>query len=329
MTSRRKALLGGASATVLAPFTRFAHAQATVIDKPARMIVGFPPGGAADLVARLFASQIKGYAPSIIVDNKPGAGGRIALEHVKQSPPDGATLAFTPASMMMLYPHVFKSLPYEPLTDFEPVAPVCKITLALALGPKAPENIKTIPDLIAWYKANPKEASLGYTATGSTQHFTSLLFTRGAGVPITEVPYKGGGPAIQDLLAGQIPAAVAVTSTILPHVAAGKLRILATTGSQRDAALPAAPTFVELEFKDIVANEWFGIFAPAKTPAPIVEKLNRAILDASASKEVIEVLQKSNLEPVRGSASEFAGMLKADHARWAAIIREVGYKPEE
>ncbi len=302
---------------------------AQAIDKPAKLIVGFPPGGSIDLVARLLAAQIKGYAPSVVVDNKAGGGGRIALDAVKASPPDGSTFILTPASMMIIYPHVFKTLSYDPFKDFEPIAPVCTISLAIAVGPKVPESVKTLADLVGWMKANPKEASLGYTAQGSTQNFTAVLFARGAGITLTEVPYKGGAPAVQDLLAGQIAASIAVPSTLAPHAAAGKLRVLATTGSKRETIMPDVPTFSEAGFKDIVIEEWFGVFAAARTPEPVLTTLHQSISEAAQTKDVQDALAKASLAQLTATRANFASRMKSDHDRWASIVKSSGYKPED
>ena len=324
----RRTLLGAGTAAVAGPLIA-RNVAAQVIEKPAKMLVGFPPGGAADLVARLLVAQMKSYAPSLIVDNKAGAGGRIALEAAKNSAPDGATMILTPASMLAVYPHVFKSLPYDALVDFVPISTVCEITLALVVGPKAPAGIKTLADLLAWYKVEPKEAALGYVAQGSTQHFAAILLAQGSGIAFTEVPYKGGGPAIQDLVAGQIPASITVPSTILAHAAAGRVRVLATTGSKRDAALPDVATFQEQGYKDIVMEEWFGVLVPARTPEPIVAKLSAAVVEAARSKEVLDGLAKAGLSPSSATPAEFAARLRADHTRWAGIVKATGYKPED
>lgn len=326
MPNRRQVV---AAALPLVLASRRVAAQSTVIEKPARMLVGFPPGGAADLTARLFVGRMKGYAPSLVVENKPGAGGRIGLEAAKNAPADGSTLILTPSSMVVIYPHVFKALAYDPLADLIPVAPVCKITLGVFAGPKVPASVRTLADLLAWFKANPTEASLGYTAQGSTQHFTTILLERAGGVAFTGVPYKGGGLAVQDVLGGQIAATVTVPSTALPHVTAGKLRALATTGAARDAGYPTTPTFTEAGFKDIVVEEWFGVFLPARTPPAIVTRLNASLAEAAATSEVREGLARASLLPAMSDPETFARLVRADHDKWGAIVRAVGYKAEE
>ena len=285
MFSRRRFIAASAAASVaaLAPSVR---AQTPVVNKTARIVVGFPPGGSTDVVSRLIADRLRGvYAPTVIVENKPGAGGRIALEAVKNADADGSAMILTPASMLVIYPHIYKKLAYDPFTDFAPVTSVCAFPIGFSVGPMVPESVKTVADFVAWAKANPKSAAFASPAAGSMVHFTGVMFNRAAGLDMTHVPFKGGAPAIQDLIGGQIASSMNVLSEALPQHKAGKLRTLATSGAQRSPFMPDVPTFVESGYKEIVAREWFGILVPAKTPADIITKLNAAILHALKSKE--------------------------------------------
>ena len=328
MSSRRR-FLGASVACAASAAAGFAScALAQVIGKTARIVVGFPPGGPTDLVARLIADKIRGgYAATVIVDNKPGAGGRIAVEHVKSSVSDGSVMLITPASMMVLYPYVYKKLAYDALRDFTPVTTVCSFPFALSVGPAVPGSVNTVADFVQWCRANPKQASYG-SVVGSMLHFTGVMLGRAAGIELTSVPYKGTAPAIQDLLGGQIPATITPLAVALPHAKSGKLRVLATTGAERSPALPAAPTLKEAGY-DLEAQEWTGIFVPAKTPPETVAQLNASIRDALKSNEVVEGLAKIGYAPVGESPAGFARIVKAEYDRWGPIVKASGFSPED
>ena len=298
--------------------------------KPARIVVGFPPGGSADLIGRALAQQMAGYASSVIVENKPGAGGRIALETLKTAEPDGSTLVVTPSSMVALYPHVYKKLSYDPLKDFAPVAMVASFPFVLVVGPLVPTQVKTVADFLAWCKANPKLAAYASAGNGSTPHFAGASLARAAQVELTHVAYKGGAPAMNDVLGGQIAANMAVISNALPLLQAGKLRALAVTGATRSPALPDVPTLVEAGYRDAVATEWFGVFLPARTAPEVVAQLNAAVREAVKSKAMLDVLAKASFEAAApNSPAEFGKALKAEIDRWGGIIRASGFTPED
>lgn len=325
----RRLIIQGSIASGAAFALPLSSASAQVVDKPARLVVAFPPGGSADTVARLLTNNMKDYAPALIVDNKPGAGGRIGLENVKASAADGTTMILTPASMIVLYPHVYKKLAYDPVADFTAVTTVCSSPFSLTVGPKVPEAVKSVTDFIAWCKENPKDASYGSSGAGSMPHFAGVMLSRAANVEIVHVPYKGAAPAIQDLLGGQIAANMAVLSTALPHIQSGKLRSLAITSAARSPFLPNTPTLQEAGFKDLVAEEWFGIFAPTNLPTAQLEKMNAAVRKSLGSSEVQEGLKKFSFTPASSTAQEFAALVRADHERWGPIIKASGFTPEE
>ncbi len=304
------------------------RARAQTAGKAVRMIVGFPPGGSSDVVARLLIEQMRSYAPTIIVDNRPGAGGRIAMDVVKAGAPDGSIMVLTPASMMVLYPHLYKTLSYDPLQDFVAVTTVCAFPFVVSVGPMVPRDVKTLADFIGWCRANPKQASYGTSGAGSMLHFAGMMLSRAAKFEFTHVPYKGATPALQDLLGGQIPATVGVLGIALPHIQAGNLRALATSGATRSAFLPDVPTLKESGYPDLVITEWQGIFVPAKTPSPVVEELNRSVRAALAVNEVKAGLNKQAFEIGGMSPSQFAELLRADIARWEPIVKESGFTPE-
>lgn len=318
------AALAGSSVGVVA------QQAAPILNKPLKIVVGFPPGGSADTLARALAQQLAGIAPSVIVDNKPGAGGRIALEAVKNSEADGATLVMTPASMVAVYPHIYRKLPYDPVTDFAPVGRVAAAPFILAVGPQVPLEVKTLADFIKWGKANPTLASYGSSGAGSIPHFTGVALGKAAGLDWSHVAYKGAAPAMNDLLGGQIAANVSVMSNALPHVQAGKLRALAVSSSQRNSAMPSVPTFAEAGVKEAAAVEWFGVFAPARTPADVVARLSQALNAAERSKPFQDALAKGGFDPVGiDTPVTFANVLKADIQRWGQIVRTSGFTPED
>lgn len=322
MTTRRHFL---AAAAGVLPASR---ALAQVLTRPARMVVGFPPGGSTDVVARLLLEPLKDYA-AIVVDNRAGAGGRIGLEHLKNAEPDGSVMALTPASMLVLYPHVYRKLAYDPLADFAPVATVCTFAFTYNIGPLVPAGVRTMAEFFDWCRANPGLASYGSSGTGTVPHLLAAQLARAAGVPMTHVPYKGGAPAIQDVVSGQIAANIGVASTALPHVQAGRLRALASTGAKRLAALPEVPTLKEAGFSGLQAEEWFGMVLPAKAPPEAVERLNLAIRRALQRADLRGSLAKLGFEPGGESPAEFKAKLKAEHERWAVAVKEVGFTPED
>lgn len=307
-----------------------AQPASAILNKPLKIVVGFPPGGSADTLARVLAQQLVGVASSVIVDNKPGAGGRIALEAVKSSEADGATLVLTPASMMAVYPHIYRKLPYDPVTDFVPVGRVAAAPFIVAVGPQVPVEVKTLADFIKWGKANPTLASYGSSGAGSIPHFTGVALGKAAGLDWAHVAYKGAAPAMNDLLGGQIAANVSVLSNALPHVQSGKLRALAVSSLHRNAALPSVPTFAEAGVKEATAVEWFGVFAPAHTPTDMVNRLGLALNAAARTKPFLDALVKNGFDPMStDTPAIFANELKADIGRWGQIVKASGFTPED
>ena len=327
MLNRRQILATAALAS--AAFVPLAHAQ-TTIDKTARIVVGFPAGGAADAVARLLADQLRGsWAPTVIVDNKAGAGGRIGAQTVKAGDADGSQFLLTPASILTIYPHVYRKLGYDSLADFTPVSSVAAVTFAFSVSSAVPASVKTVADYVAWVKANPKDANYGSAAAGATPHFVGTILGRNAGVQLNHIPFKGGAPLVSDLLGGQIQAGVNVLPEVLPHAQSGKLRILAVSGAKRSRYLPNVPTFAESGFKDVEASEYFGVFVPAKTPPDVVAKLNAAIQQALKAKPMIEGLEKLSFEVEGQSPAEFDKIVKSELHRWGPVVKASGFSSEE
>ena len=297
--------------------------------KPVRLVVPLPAGGATDALARLLADKLRTrYAPAIIVDNRVGAGGRIGVEIAKNGNTDGTTLLFTPDFPITLFPSIYKKMPYA-LRDLAPVANCGVTSLALSAGPGLPERIRTLPEFVQWAKAN-KMTSYASPAAGSTPHFAGMMLAKAAGIELLHVAYKGGAPAVQDLLGGQIPVAVNPVGEILQHVKAGKLRVLATTGPTRSRFLPEVPTMVESGYKDVVVQSWLGMFAPAATPPATVAKLNAALMEVLRDPEVAEAFGRIGFDVApMASPAAFTALARADVEKWAGVVKATGFTAEE
>ncbi|HWV53294.1 Bug family tripartite tricarboxylate transporter substrate binding protein [Pseudorhodoplanes sp.] len=322
------AIAGALSAPLAIPSTSFA--QTLDKSKIVRFLVGFPAGGSVDVVARLVAEQFR-TDPGVnaIVENVSGAGGRIAIERAKVSTPDGTTILVTPAAMMTLYPLIFSKLSYDPVKDFIPVSPLCTLEFALVVTSAVPDSVKTLADLVEWYKANPSKAAYGHGGSGSPMHFIGALLGQHAKLDLTQVPYRGAPPLVQDALSGQVAVAITTVTDLLPHIKAGKLRPIAVSSKERSKFLPDVPTFVEQGATSIVSEDWFGMFVPAGTPTPIVEQLNAAVNKALKAPTVLERLNQLAYVPAGGSSADFAKRLKADIEKWAPVVKSTGFKIEE
>jgi tripartite-type tricarboxylate transporter receptor subunit TctC len=297
--------------------------------KTARIWVGFPPGGTSDVVARLLAGAMSDYASATIVDNRPGAGGRIAIEALKGAARDGATLLVTPLATMTLYPHIYKSLRYDPLEDFIPVTTVSAAPSLLTISPMLPGSIKTLADFVAWCRANPAHATYGSPGAGSSPHFVGVQLARAAGFEYIHVPYQGNAPAAQAVLGGQIASSVLTIDSTLPYVLSGNLRALATTGAQRTPFLPDVPTFSESGYPMLAFKDLWCVFLPAKTPREIVAKLNNSIQKAVNSDQVKAGLARLGIAIEAVSLDDFAGLMRSDFEHWRSIVQTSGFTPQD
>ena len=325
MMDRRHVIAAGAAAAAAWPLVTLERAAAQIAGN-AFIVSGFPAGGMGDLLSRPLSEKLRGrYATNVLVDNRVGAGGRLAAEYVKRANPDGLTILQIPASIMTLYPHTYKSLNYDPLVDFIPVTSLCTYMYSFTASAALPAEIRTVADFVAWARANPKQSTYGIPAAGSSLHFAGIMLQRAAGIELTAVPYRGGAPLLTDMLAGVIPVSFNVLGEVLPHVRSGKLRSLAVTSGQRSPFLPDVPTFVEQGFKDIALQEWLGWFLPARTPMDIVERLNLGVREGLQSPELVDSLAKSGLQPKYATPDEFARVVKQDYDRWAPIVKATGF----
>jgi tripartite-type tricarboxylate transporter receptor subunit TctC len=300
-------------------------ARAQILKKTLHIVVGFPAGGATDLIARILGERLRGsYASSVIVENKPGGAARAAVDYVKNAEPDGTEFLFTPDFPITLYPHSFRRLSYDPLRDLVPVAPVSRSTLTLVVGPGVPEQVTTLSGFIGWCRDNPDKAIYATTSAGGTPHFVGVMLANAAHVDMTPVHYRGGAPALQDLFGGHVPASVNPIGETLPFAASGKLRILAVASSARSRFLPDVPTMHEQGY-DVVVDTWLGAFAPARTSPEAVRALNAAIGMAVRTPEMISSLAESGNEPMFEAPDAFAATVKTGVARWGPIVKASGF----
>jgi tripartite-type tricarboxylate transporter receptor subunit TctC len=320
----RRETLGAALGLLLAGgLARRAPAQA--IDKVVHIIVGFPAGGGTDIGARVLAEALRGnYASSIVVENRPGASARLAVEYVKNATPDGTVMLFTPDFPMTLYPWSFKSLDYDPVQDFIAAATTARGLLTLVVGPAVPAEVTTLAGFIAWCKENPDKANVADTSAGATPHFTGVMLAQQAGIKLTPVHYRGGAPAMDDLLGGHVPASVNPVSEVIALAKAGTIRVLGVTGAKRSPFLPEVPTMTEQGY-NVVVESYTGVFVPAQTPAPIVAALSNAVRDADRSPAVIDSLAKFGTEPAYLSTADFTAWIKAEIDRWGPVVKASGF----
>jgi tripartite-type tricarboxylate transporter receptor subunit TctC len=313
-----------ATAALLA-FAGSARAQS--LDN-ARILCGFPAGGTTDAVSRRVADKIRGvHAKTVLVENKPGAGGRLAVEELKRSPADGSSLLLTPASMITLYPHIYTKLAYG-IEDVTPVCTAGHLNFGFGVGPAVPESVKTLKDYLDWAKANPASANYGSPGAGSPPHMVGALLAKESGLDLRHVPYRGSAPGIQELIGGQIPAFTSPIGDYLPHLKGGKLRLLATSGAQRSRFAPDVPTYTEQGFKALELGEWYGFFLPAKAAPDLTQRVAAAIKAAVSSPEVVEAFAQLGIEAAANSPAELAAAVKSENAAWGPVVKRVGFTPE-
>jgi len=322
----RRALLAGITA---APFVAVERSLAQLAGN-AFIISGFPAGGMGDLIARPLAEKLRGtWAGNVLVESKVGAGGRIAAEFVRRANPDGLTILQIPSSIMVLYPHIYRNLAYDPFADFAPVTTTTTYTFSFTASAALPETIRTVSDFVRWAKANPGSSSYGIPASGSALHFAGMLLQRGADIPFTAVPYRGGAPLLTDMLGGVIPVSFNVLGEVLPHIRSGKLRSLGICSAERSKFCPDVPTMREQGFADIAFTEWLGWFLPGKTPADLVNRLNNLVREELKSPELSARLADSALEPRHQSPAEFASLIKQDYDKWSEVQKATDFKINE
>ncbi|MSQ18622.1 MAG: hypothetical protein EXR39_03470 [Betaproteobacteria bacterium] len=298
-----------------------AHAFAQA---PARILSGFPPGGAVDVLARIFAEKwSEAIGRPVIVDTRAGATGQIALEVLRAAAPDGNTVIVSPDSNIVVYPHTVAKPAFDTLRDFIAVAHVGRYDLAIAIKTTLLAN--TLAEFLTWARANPKDASYGTAGNGTLLHFYGLILGEEGKAPLAHVAYRGAGPAVTDLVGGHVTGAILPLGTLVQQAGSGKVKILAISGGQRSVIMPDVPTVKELGYPKLELSGWFGVFAPAGTPADTVNKLNEIFRTAAHTPAVREKLLAAGLEPENMTPAALAAVIKRDYERWGPVIKASGF----
>jgi len=303
------------------------HAQTKFPDKPVSLVVPFAPGGIADLTARAVAEQMaRTLGQAVVVENVPGAGGTVGTSNVARAAPDGYTMLLGSVATHAIAAGIYPKLSYDPLASFAPITQLTRGPLVLAVAPQFKAG--SVRELVAAAKASPGTINYASTGNGTALHVAGELFKSAAGINVQHVPYRGGGQAMTALMAGEVSYIIGNTQLVMPLISGGKVKALAVTGERRLAALPDVPTMAEAGTPGVDVVTWFGLFAPAGTPADIVEQLNGAATAALKSEAVQRSLATMGDEPVGSSVADFSGFVKAEHQRWVQITRSAGIKVE-
>jgi len=319
----RRALLAAALASLGAIASLPAAAQ--TLEGNLRLVVPYAPGGSSDRVARIVAEKLTPkLGVPVIVENRAGAGGRLAAQQLRNTPADQNVLMLANPAIMVVAPLIFKDVGYDPEKDYQPVSHVSQYEFAVAVSSAVP--VRELNHLLAWLRANPEKANFGVPATGSLPHFFALMVSEQANVKGQVVGYRGSGPLLNDLLGGQIPVAFDTLDTLLPQQDGGKLRILASSGNQRSPFAPNTPTFSEAGLK-LAADGWNAFFAPAAMPAARAAQLSAAIAEVMKDPETQRRFNEAKLDPVSSTAAQTRAMLTAYRAQWAPVVQKSGFKP--
>ena len=307
-------------AAFLAALAPSAFAQGAYPNRTINMVVGFAPGGGTDTVARIVAKKVgDAVGQTVIVENKAGAGGTVAVHQVAKSAPDGYTIVLANVGSLAVAPYLIAKLPYDPLRDLAPITMAVEFPNVLVVQPSMPA--KTLAEFVQLAKASPGTIGYGSSGIGGIGHLAGALLGIVANIDIVHVPYKGGGPAMQDLLGGQIPAMIATPPTALPHVKAGKIRALATTGAARVALMPDVPTVAESGYPGYEATNWYAYLAPAGTPKDVLARLHRELVEALNAPDVREQLDRQGIEAKPGTPEELTKYMERELATWGKVVK--------
>ena len=288
---------------------------------PTKILVGFPPGGSADVLARLMAEAMSPALGTVLVDNKPGAAGRLAINAVKAAKPDGHTLLLVPSGPMVMFPHVYKKLGFDPAKDFTPVSLVARFQFGIAAGPASPA--KNMAEMVALAKTKPDAATYGTAGQGTAPHFLGVMLEQTTGVPFLHVPFQGGAPANTALVGGHVGYKIDVVSETAELHRTGKVRVIAVTGAERDPQVPEVPTLKESGV-NMVATAWFAMYGPAGLPQPVLAKLERAVSAAVKKPDMQAKMTGLGYDPIGSNSAELAAAQRADLARWEKPIKATG-----
>jgi tripartite-type tricarboxylate transporter receptor subunit TctC len=302
-----------------------AHAQA---ERPIRLVVPYPPGGPLDAIARVLAEKVQPTLGSVLVENKPGAGGNLGADAVAKAAPDGHTIVMGAVATHAINPWLYAKLPYDPVRDFAPITLVARVPNVLVLNTEAADKlqIRSVADLLAYARKNPGRLNYGSGGNGSAGHLAGEMFKAQAKVSLVHIPYAGAAPAQLGLLAGQVDLNFDNLAAAAANIRAGKLRALAVTTSQRSPAMPELPTLAESGLPGLVVDTWFGLMAPAKTPAEQVHKLNTAFTAALNAPDVKERLARFLAEPAPTTPAQFGDFIKAELAKYEKVVKASGVK---
>jgi len=304
-----------------------AIAQGSYPSRPVTMVVGFAPGGGTDTVARILAKTVgDALGQQIVVENKAGAGGNIATDYVAHAAPDGHTLLLGNVGSLTVAPHLVANLPYDPLRDFAPIT--MAVVFANVVVVQASLPAQTLPEFVKLARDKPGTITYGSSGIGGAGHLAGELLKDAARIDIVHVPYKGGGPAMQGMLGGQIHAYFAAPASVVGHIKSGRARALATTGPRRARLLPDVPTIAESGYPGYEAMNWYAYVVPAKTPKGIIDRLNREIVKALAAPDVVALLEKQGMEPSSSSPEELGRYMAREYETWGKVVKQAGIKAQ-
>jgi tripartite-type tricarboxylate transporter receptor subunit TctC len=321
---RRSSIIAAALAAVLAAGSAAAQDYP---NRPIRLVVAFAAGGTTDFVARQLAERAKAsLGQNIVVENKPGANGAIGAEFVAKSEPDGYTLFFSTAGALAINPSMRSDLPYDPIKDFTPIVPIARNTVLFAVNPTL--GVATAQEMIARAKEKPGTITVAITGVGAISHLAIEMLQIAAGIKMQYVPYRGAGQAVADFIGGQLNAMSAEVPVLMPQIKAGKAKILAVSAQNRSDVLPEVPTFAELGYPDVIADNWSGVLAPPKTPAAIVARLNQAFNAVVRDPEVRRRFAENGVSTIGGTPEDLTELIKSETTRWRKVVKETGVKGE-
>ena len=293
--------------------------------KPVRLVIGFPPGGPADLFGRVFAQGLAAsFGQPVVVENRAGAGGVVGVDFVAKAAPDGYTLAMNSFSSVAMAPFSLSNMPYDPKRDLALITTVVRVPEVVVVHPSLPAA--TFPDLVAYAKANPGKVNFGSAGAGSITHLAGELINMEAQVSLVHVPYKGAAPAVNDLLGAQVQMGIFDVPVVLPHIRNGKLRALAVTSAKRAPSLPEVPTTAEANYPKVNSDNWYGLVAPAATPPEVLRRIHAAAMAALQSPTVIEQFAKVSGSTAASTPEEYSMFLAIEQAKWGALIRAIGFR---
>lgn len=307
-------------------------AQAQPVPKlsAATITTGFPAGGSSDIVARLLAEHLRGkYADNVLVENKPGAGGRLALAQVRDGATDGSNILLSPSGMFVLFPHIYTDLRYDALEDFAPITRLAKFPFLLVISDRVPPEVTTLDQFIAWAKENPEQSSFGSPGAGTSAHFSGIQLGQLANFPYTHAAYRGMAPLVTDLLGGHIASGVLTPADVLPVLSTGKLRLLATTGDQRSPFTPDVPTYTELGYPDILIEESYSLYGPAGLSPERREQLATQAHAMLERPDIQRRFAEMGLEAAGTSPDELTTLITHLHERWGGIVKASGFTPSQ